>query len=172
MQNINDGYDSKLSNLHWTVFFWKLHCFKRDQNNRGQFGENRWIGFCWLHSIELPEFVGKWVFAYCMALEKLIVPSQLTVIKESTFRCFSALKERGIPAKVEVMENSTDKSDISWIVDKNWNWVVQRMHFTQKFSCSFKSDIYQMTLPSSVSSVGTMAFSGCTELLKWSILAS
>ena len=116
-----------------------------------------------LSEIELPEGVEKLdpnVFAGCVTLENITLPSTLTTIGSGAFSGCSNLQEITIPEGVTTiepnafsgctsLESVTLPSTVTSIGEGAFN------------GCS---DLDNITIPENVTSIGTGAFSGCTDL--------
>ena len=116
-------------------------------------GDSAFNGCKSLASITIPASVtsiGKWAFSYCDSLTSITIPSSVTSIGNEAFYGCSSLSSMTVDRN-----NKVYRSENNCIIGRETNTLV----------AGCKNSV----IPSSVTSIGTWAFSGCNSLTSISI---
>ena len=114
-----------------------------------------------LTSITIPNSVtsiGYSAFEYCSRLTSITVPNSVTSIGHDAFGYCSRLRYVTIPGHISFKDNFGTSSDIDKVIIAGGSDSICDFSFE---SCS---KIKYISIPNSVTSIGYMAFAGCTGL--------
>ena len=122
----------------------------RIPNTVTRIGLQAFYGCASLEKIEIPNsvnYIGIQAFSYCLSLESIIIPSSVTQIQGLLFSQSNNIRS------IEVAQNNKvyDSRD-------NCNAIIETATNTLIYACSYS------TIPSSVTTIGSYAFSGCEYL--------
>lgn len=115
----------------------------------------------YVRSVTLPESVtkiGVYAFQSATNLQSINIPSGVTYIEDKTFAgCNSLPVINGIRYADTYLLATTDKTQTNYTISERTKWIAE-----EAFKDSYAAT--SITLPSSILSIGTSAFRGCTSL--------
>ncbi len=144
-------------------------------------GDNAFAECRGLHEIDLPSSlteIGAYAFYLCFNISSVAIPDSVTVIKEYAFDACSALKTLTIGKSVTTIENGAfnfvEPNTLIWNAKRCSTFSLYTLNITNlqigeeveliPEYLAYGSKITQVTVPNSVTTIGSAAFKSCSQL--------
>lgn len=163
--------------------FWKCHGLTRVTlpNTIRSIGDYAFVECYGLHEIDLPSSlteIGAYAFYLCFNISSVTIPDSVTVINQNAFDACGAVKTLTIGKSVTTIDNSA----LNFVQPNTLIWNAKQCYTGSLYTLNitnvqigdevevipdylvYSSKITHVTVPNSVTTIGTSVFKGCSNL--------